>query len=71
MKKSFMHAIIGSSGRDSVLIVLFQLSGSKAGFLKVIYSGWVNMTPPPQPSKSKNCWHYHIDADVISFFCCK
>ena len=40
-----MCTIIGSSGRDCVLIILFHLDG----FLKVIY-GWVNMTPtPPQP----------------------
>ena len=31
MKKPHMHAIIGSSGSDCVLIILFQLYGSKAG----------------------------------------
>ena len=30
MKKPYMHTIIGSSGRDCVLIILFQLYGSKA-----------------------------------------
>ena len=42
-----VHTIIGSPGRKCVLIILFQLYGSKTGFLKVIYSGQVNMTPPP------------------------
>ena len=44
-----MYTIIGSSGKDCVLIILFQLYGSKASFLKAISPGWVNMTPP-QPS---------------------
>ena len=30
---------------EIVLIILFQLYGSRLGFLKVIYFGWVNMTP--------------------------
>ena len=47
-----MYTIIGSSGRAYVLIILFQLYGSKAGFLKLIYSGWINMNP--QPSYWKN-----------------
>ena len=68
MKKSFMDAIIGSSGRHSVLIVLFQLSGSKAG----LFEGnlfWVGQYDTPATTfQVKNCWHYHIDADVISFF---
>ena len=29
-----MHTIIGSSGRDSVLIILFQLYGSRAGIFE-------------------------------------
>ena len=28
------------------LINFYQLYGSSLGFLKVIYSGWVNMIPP-------------------------
>ena len=47
MKKTYMYTIIGSSGRERVLIILFQLYGSKATFLNVIYSGWVNMNPQP------------------------
>ena len=31
MKKLYMHTIIGSPGRNCVLITLFQLYGSKAG----------------------------------------
>ena len=40
-----MHTIIGSSGRDRVLIILFQLDGwaLMLGFLKVIYSGSLSM----------------------------
>ena len=47
MKKPSMHTIIGLSGRDSVLMVLFQLYGTKAGHFKVTCSGGggVNMTP--------------------------
>ena len=30
MKKPYVHTIIGSSGRDCVLIILFQLYGCKA-----------------------------------------
>ena len=36
-----MHKIIGSSARDCVLIILFQLNGSKAGFFESQYD------PPP------------------------
>ena len=46
-KKTYMYTMKGFSGSDYVLIILFQLYGSKGGFLKVIYSGWVNMTPQP------------------------
>ena len=34
MKKLFMCTIIGSSGRDCGLIILFQLYGSTAGFFE-------------------------------------
>ena len=34
MKKLYMHTIIGSSGKDFVLTILFQLYGSKAGIFK-------------------------------------
>ena len=52
MKKQYMHTITASSGRDHVLIILFQLYGSKAGLFKVLYSGLVSMTLP-QPSYYK------------------
>ena len=29
-----MHIILGSSGRDCVLMILFQFYGSKAGFFQ-------------------------------------
>ena len=34
MKKLYMHTIIGSSGRDCVLIILLQLYDSKAGLFE-------------------------------------
>ena len=34
MKKLYMCTIIGSSGRNSVLVILFQLYGSKVGLFK-------------------------------------
>ena len=48
MKKPSMLTIIGSSGRGSVLMILFQLYGTKAGHFKVICSGGggVSITPP-------------------------
>ena len=45
-----VHTIIGSSGRKCVLIILFQLYGSKTGFLKVIYSLGRSIWPPSHPS---------------------
>ena len=79
----YMHTIMSSSGRDFVLIILFQLYRTNAGLFKVICSGWISMTPPHNlhigrranpiletylnNSKKKHCWYYHIDSDVISF----
>ena len=34
MKKPYMRTITGFSGRDCVLIILFQLHGSKAGLFE-------------------------------------
>ena len=34
MKKLYMRTIIGSSGRDCVLIILFQLHGFKTGLFE-------------------------------------
>ena len=50
-----MHLIIGSSGRDCVLIILFQFYGCRAG----IFEGdlfWMSQYDSPQPSywKKKN-----------------
>ena len=50
MKKLYMRTIIGASGKVCVLIILFQLYGSKAG----LFGGnlfWVGQHDP-QPS----CW---------------
>ena len=41
-----MHTIIGSSGRDCILIILFQLYGSKAGFFEGDLF-WVDQYDPP------------------------
>ena len=46
MKKQYMRTIIGSSGRDCVLIMLFQLYGSKTG----LFEGnlfWMDQYYPP------------------------
>ena len=46
MKKQYMRTIIASSGRDSVLIILFQLYGSKVG----LFEGnlfWMGQYDPP------------------------
>ena len=52
MKQPHMCTIIGSSGSNCALIILFQLYGSKAELLKVIYSGWsvLPSAPPPPPT---------------------
>ena len=47
MKKLYMRTIMGSSGRDCVLIIYFNFMAPRLGFLKVIYSGWANNTLPP------------------------
>ena len=49
MKKLYMCTIIGSSGKDCVLIILFQLYESNAGLFQSNYPGCVNKTPLPQP----------------------
>ena len=47
MKKLYMHTIIDSSGRECVLIILFQLDGSKAEFFKVYTLHWVGQYDSP------------------------
>ena len=44
--KSRTCTIISFSGRDCVLMILFQLYRTNTGLFKVICFGWVNMTPP-------------------------
>ena len=47
-----MHTIIGSSGRDCVLVIVFQLDASKAG----LFEGnlfWVGQYDLNQPSFRK------------------
>ena len=34
MKKLYMHTIIGSPGRDCILIILFQVYGSRDGLFE-------------------------------------
>ena len=47
MKKLYMLAIISSPGRVCVSIILFQLSGSKAGPFKSNLFWVVQYDPPP------------------------
>ena len=49
MKKQYRRTIIGSSGRDLVLIILFQLYGTKAGLFGDNLL-WVGQYDHPQPS---------------------
>ena len=44
MKKPYMDTILGSSGRDFVLIIYFNFMALSVGFLKLIYSGRFSMT---------------------------
>ena len=48
MKKPYMHTIMGSSGRYCILIISFQLHGSKTRPLKS-HLFWVGQYDP-QPS---------------------
>ena len=53
MKKLYMRTNIGSSERDSVLIILYQLYGSKAD----LFDGnllWVSQYDPQLPYWKKN-----------------
>ena len=47
-----MRTIIGSSGRDCVFIILFQLYGPKAGLFESDLF-WVGQYDPPQHSQWK------------------
>ena len=49
MKKPYMCTIIGSSGWEFVLIILFQLYGSKAGLFESDLF-WVGQYAPPPPN---------------------
>ena len=49
MKKLYIRTIIGSSGRDCALIILFQLYGSKTGLFESNLF-WVDQYDPHQPS---------------------
>ena len=49
-----MRTIIGSSRRDCVLVTYFNFMALRRGFLKVIYSGWVSMTPNIHIEKRTN-----------------
>ena len=49
MKKLYLRTTIGSSGRDYVLIVLFQLYGTNAGLFEDNLF-WVGQYDHPQPS---------------------
>ena len=48
-----MRTITGSSGRDCVLIILFQLYCPKVRQFDVTFSGWVSKFSPSQSSYLK------------------
>ena len=53
MKKLYIHTIIGSSGKDYVLIILFQFYGSMAG----LFEGnlfWMDQYDHPNSYLKKN-----------------
>ena len=54
MKEPYMHTIIGSTGRDSGLIILLQLYGSKFGLFQSILF-WVGQYDPP-PRTEPSYW---------------
>ena len=43
MKNPYMRTIIGSSGRDCVLIILLELCGPKVRLFEGNFSGWINI----------------------------
>ena len=49
MKEPYMHTIIGSTGRDSGLIILLQLYGSKFGLFQSFLFWVCQYDPPPPP----------------------
>ena len=55
MKKPNIHTILGSSRRDCVLIILFQLYDSKSGpFAGNLFGVSVWHSPPPPPPPPTN-----------------
>ena len=61
MKEPYMHTIIGSTGRDSGLIILLQLYGSKFGVFKIIFL-WVGQYFPPPPH-----WTFILEEKLIQY----
>ena len=53
MKKPYVRTITGSSGRDCVLIIQFQLYGSKVGLFEdgLFWVGQYDSPPPPLSSQ--------------------
>ena len=64
MKKLYTDTIIGSSGRGCVLIILFQLYGSKAGLFEgnLFLVGQYKPRPHPQPQAScmSKFWYTYV-----------
>ena len=54
MKKPFMRTIMGFSGRDCILIILFQLYGFKTGLFEgnLFWMGQYYPLPPTYPKHS-------------------
>ena len=61
MKEPYMHTIIGSTGRDSGLIILLQLYGSKFGLFQSILF-WVGQYDPPPPH-----WTFILEEKLIQY----
>ena len=60
MKEPYMHTIIGSTGRDSGLIILLQLYGSKFGLFQSILF-WVGQYDPPPH------WTFILEEKLIQY----
>ena len=59
MKEPYMHTIIGSTGRDSGLIILLQLYGWKFGLFQSILF-WVGQYDPPH-------WTFILEEKLIQY----
>ena len=65
-----MCTIIGSSRRDCVLMILFQLYGSRAGLFEggLFWVGHYDPTPPPPPPPRKKN-NFISEEELIQYKC--